>query len=430
MQYLFAAGSGLEVRARQKLSKAGKYDPEALEALNAQLAQTLAQSRARGQHIMINDFDISQNHIPATDFEALLMTLIQASVKVQRFRLFGCPTIDDTAAIVLAEYLQKVLPEHAPYEVHLSDCALTTMGFDVIMDALDQNGAAFPHKNMAGKFVPLYMRLENNYIDPAAIQMRVDAGNIIPFDKKKAMSTAYDTDTGKIHLVVHQDRPRDYRQKAGDPPPPEKAPPPKQVWDKEAKEKQAAEDAMRAWQQQQQQRAQPQWPAQPAAHHQQGWQPATRSSFENVAPAQQQHWQAQQAAAAHAQAWQHQQAAAQAHAWQSHQAAAHAHNAWQSQQAAAAWQNQAAQQAWQSSQASSRQTGSQAHANGATQRSAAHAERSRSPAQREKPPAAKAMPGKKQLPPPWEEHHSDEYNIPYYWNADTGESSWTWPPKP
>jgi hypothetical protein len=31
------------------------------------------------------------------------------------------------------------------------------------------------------------------------------------------------------------------------------------------------------------------------------------------------------------------------------------------------------------------------------------------------------------LPFPWEEHWSDEYGIPYFWNADTGESLWQKP---
>lgn len=31
------------------------------------------------------------------------------------------------------------------------------------------------------------------------------------------------------------------------------------------------------------------------------------------------------------------------------------------------------------------------------------------------------------LPPPWEEYYSDNYRIPYYYNTETGESSWERP---
>ncbi|CAE8610765.1 unnamed protein product [Polarella glacialis] len=57
-------------------------------------------------------------------------------------------------------------------------------------------------------------------------------------------------------------------------------------------------------------------------------------------------------------------------------------------------------------------------------------DRSRTPAPRVTPPLPKAVapaqrPGG--LPAPWEEHFSEEFGIPYYWNADNGESLWEKP---
>lgn len=44
-------------------------------------------------------------------------------------------------------------------------------------------------------------------------------------------------------------------------------------------------------------------------------------------------------------------------------------------------------------------------------------------------PAPPAPPSKRRrLPPPWEEHMSEEYGIPFFWNRDTNESVWEWPP--
>jgi len=50
---------------------------------------------------------------------------------------------------------------------------------------------------------------------------------------------------------------------------------------------------------------------------------------------------------------------------------------------------------------------------------AAQADRSRTP-----PPKKDTV-----LPFPWEEHWSDEYGIPYFWNSKTGESIWERPTK-
>merc|ERR1719215_281061 len=52
------------------------------------------------------------------------------------------------------------------------------------------------------------------------------------------------------------------------------------------------------------------------------------------------------------------------------------------------------------------------------------ADRSRTPVARSAAPPAKPPPSASGLPHPWEEHFSDEHQIPYYWNADSGEAVW------
>merc|ERR1719410_2324659 len=51
-------------------------------------------------------------------------------------------------------------------------------------------------------------------------------------------------------------------------------------------------------------------------------------------------------------------------------------------------------------------------------------DRSRTPVPPTKQPPKVVKP---KLPYPWEEQWSEEYGIPYFWNADTGESVWETP---
>merc|ERR1711920_656802 len=53
------------------------------------------------------------------------------------------------------------------------------------------------------------------------------------------------------------------------------------------------------------------------------------------------------------------------------------------------------------------------------------ADRSRTPVGRAAAPPSKPPPAAaSDLPAPWEEHFSDEHQIPYFWNAETGEAVW------
>ena len=49
--------------------------------------------------------------------------------EVERLKFFGCPTFDDAAARLLADWLMHLQEGVVPSEVHLSDCAITTTGF-------------------------------------------------------------------------------------------------------------------------------------------------------------------------------------------------------------------------------------------------------------------------------------------------------------
>ena len=71
------------------------------------------------------------------------------------------------------------------HELHLSDCAITSDGFNNLMNAVEGN-ANFPVlilKNGVPMMAPLYCRLERNYIKVEDIQDKIDTGTLTTFKK-------------------------------------------------------------------------------------------------------------------------------------------------------------------------------------------------------------------------------------------------------
>ncbi|CAJ1377114.1 unnamed protein product [Effrenium voratum] len=138
---------------------------------------------------VIQDLDLSQNKLSLEQFESLFISLGVASAKVVRFRLFGCATLDDQVMLLLADYMRGLTPDTAPAEMHLSDCAISSDGFQSLMSAIDET-ELYPLVRHPGEGWPLYLRLENNYISQAAIQERVDAGMMQMFTKQEPAKRA------------------------------------------------------------------------------------------------------------------------------------------------------------------------------------------------------------------------------------------------
>merc|ERR1719414_2720392 len=116
------------VRLRQKLKT-----EHICMAFNQQLTDKIEEERSQGKLLIVEDFDISQNIIPSEQLELLLATLADGGVHVERFRAFGVPTLNDHQANFLAGWLSGVTDDTAPFELHLSDCAITTEGFQALV---------------------------------------------------------------------------------------------------------------------------------------------------------------------------------------------------------------------------------------------------------------------------------------------------------
>lgn len=214
------------VNLRQKLKSV-----EDADRFISQLTNTIEKGKAEGSTVVFEDFDISQNPIPTEQLESIFSAIADGGVHVERFRAFGCATLDNAAATLLAGWLAGVTEDTAPYELHLSDCALTTDGYKALVQALEENDTfptLDPRNKSKGK-LPLYMRLENNFIEPDAIQASIDAGSVM--SSRKAQGIRH-SDTVKMRLISTRDwEDPSFQQKTGEPPPPEEWPAPRPVKD-------------------------------------------------------------------------------------------------------------------------------------------------------------------------------------------------------
>lgn len=208
------------VRMRQQL----KHD-EIVDAFCDELQTKIDQLREAGEMMIFEDFDISENRLAGDQLATIFGILADGTVHVERFRAFGCPTLNDEATTFLAGWLAGVAPETAPFELHLSDCAITSEGFYDLMKTLQEN-AAFPGPDPKNptRQLPMYLRLEHNYIEDTAIQQAIDDQILVAMQKGNGFRHSSEI---KARLLVREDG--KFQQKKGTPPAPEDVPPPRPV---------------------------------------------------------------------------------------------------------------------------------------------------------------------------------------------------------
>jgi len=213
---------GLEVKARQRLN-----DEAAFDTFINEFMEKLQDMQASNKDVVVSDLDLSQNKLTVEQWSQVTTALGACNARVLRFRLFGSASLSDDILVIIADYFEGLTAKEAPTEIHLSDCAITAKGFNYFMEKLE--GVEYYPLNPinGGRSTPLYMRLENNYIDEQAIKDKIDSGLIRTFTKKENRPGG---EKGtKISLLVQYNG--KFQQKTGPPPAPEDAPPPKQVMD-------------------------------------------------------------------------------------------------------------------------------------------------------------------------------------------------------
>ena len=207
---------GFEVRARRRLDA-----PGAFRKMLGELAQALEDREDNTPQIA--DLDVSQNKLTLHEFRALFRELIATNTRVLRFRLSGCPTLNDDVARVLGAYVSTRAKETAPTEMHLSDCAITTEGFVTFISTFEATDV-YPLPSRRNRKAALCLRLENNYISEAAIQEKVNLGVIKIKSSQKAKGGKPNDGTTKIDLIVRGRGIGKYQQNLGEPPAPDPRP--------------------------------------------------------------------------------------------------------------------------------------------------------------------------------------------------------------
>jgi hypothetical protein len=395
-QLISTSGSTMTVSARQKLKA-----PEKAERFCQDLMTKIQSFIEKDKTPVFDDLDVSQNPLPYGEFDNLFTCLSTTGVRVERIRFFGCATLDDTVSALLSDWLGTVTAETAPMEMHISDCALTTVGFTSIVEAI-QNNEAFPFPDKeTGKKCPVYVRVENNFIEDQYIQEKIDEGVIAEYVKHKGplKGPVAGAPDAKIKLLVQAKG--KFSQKKGTPPDPKDAPPPKQVWDWNAQQ-QAAQQLLKEL------GSYPQvWGSESWGSQAQAWQPswgggqeAWRPPAGGIKPGLVQQ--------------------AKAPAWKQPQS--QAVPKLQGKPKAVAKIAPKAQVIAPKATTPVQALRKPVVTPGATRTAA---DRSRTPAPKQ--PATKPAGGKKPLPKPWEEQWSDEYQIPYFWNPETLQSMWERP---
>ena len=188
----------------------------------AWLQALITKQRVEKKVVVFEDFDISRTSFATNVLKNILFNLANRCVHVERFRAFGITTLNNEVCSVLALWLKAVSYKNTPFEMHLSDCAISNEGFQYIMEALEDNDA-FPgfHPRFSSK-VPMYLRLENNYIDRDMIQKQVDSGVLMTTRKKDHPDN---NDQAKARLLILDWGGKfDYQQIKGKPPKPQNAP--------------------------------------------------------------------------------------------------------------------------------------------------------------------------------------------------------------
>mmetsp|Transcript_88205 Transcript_88205/g.224560 ORF Transcript_88205/g.224560 Transcript_88205/m.224560 type:complete len:463 (-) Transcript_88205:79-1467(-) len=119
-----------------------------------------------------DNIDISQVVWDSLSVSLLIDILQEKQASTKRFKAFKC-RLDDDAIRVVAGWLETLPPANMPSEVHLSHNDISQDGFSVLLEVLQAKRALL---SLAA--IPIWLRVENNRVGEAFLSGLVESGVI------------------------------------------------------------------------------------------------------------------------------------------------------------------------------------------------------------------------------------------------------------
>mmetsp|Transcript_15802 Transcript_15802/g.40774 ORF Transcript_15802/g.40774 Transcript_15802/m.40774 type:complete len:558 (-) Transcript_15802:54-1727(-) len=162
----------LRVEARGKLD-----GPQAAVALIDALEAKLSCHGNNGHDVGVFQLDLAENTALTMDnFRQLFNMLSRSRARIDRISLSGCTGVNDAVIGSLAHFLFFLDARMMPLEIDLSDGSITTEGFQLLMQTIECSTGFPALRGYGGAPLPLKLRLENNFINQAAIQAYLEKG--------------------------------------------------------------------------------------------------------------------------------------------------------------------------------------------------------------------------------------------------------------
>eukprot|EP00929_Paragymnodinium_shiwhaense_P054671 TRINITY_DN27412_c0_g1_i1.p1 TRINITY_DN27412_c0_g1~~TRINITY_DN27412_c0_g1_i1.p1 ORF type:complete len:829 (+),score=185.15 TRINITY_DN27412_c0_g1_i1:200-2686(+) len=139
--------------------------------------------------------DISGAPWPVTVLEDLLWNLSKNTASTFRLKACDCSLTDDHVEVIM-HWLELLMPDQMPLEIHLAHNQITTDGFLALMQVCEEK--AF---GMTRRICPLWLRVEGNFINAGEVKDLVPQGRACLAQNSKCGPTTCERELGVlIHL--------------------------------------------------------------------------------------------------------------------------------------------------------------------------------------------------------------------------------------
>lgn len=123
--------------------------------------------------VTFDNIDVSQVEWNALNFSVLLEVLQEKGISTKRLKAFKCG-LDDECVMGIGAWMEALPAEGMPSEIHLSNNRITQEGFDTLFQVLESK-----RTELAEQAVPVWVRVENNQVDQANLEELCTNGKVV-----------------------------------------------------------------------------------------------------------------------------------------------------------------------------------------------------------------------------------------------------------